>query len=81
MREKGHLEGGCRARPGSRAAPPPDRFEGERGAFFDAVRRAYRERAEAAPGRFEIVDAARPLEAVQADIRQRLLARLTRWNT
>lgn len=58
----------------------PDRFERERGAFFDAVRRAYRERAEAAPGRFEIVDAARSLEAVQADIRQRLLARLASWN-
>ncbi|MDW5378893.1 dTMP kinase [Halomonas sp. HP20-15] len=57
----------------------PDRFERERGAFFDAVRQAYRERAEAAPGRFEIIDAARPLEAVQADIRQRLMARLALW--
>lgn len=58
----------------------PDRFERERGAFFDAVREAYRERAEASPQRFEIVDAARPLESVQADIRQRLVTRLTLWN-
>lgn len=58
----------------------PDRFERERGAFFEAVRQAYRERADATPQRFEIVDAARPLEAVQADIRQRLMARLTLWN-
>ncbi|WP_136066797.1 dTMP kinase [Modicisalibacter radicis] len=59
----------------------PDRFERERGTFFEAVRQAYHARAAAAPRRFEIIDAARPLEAVQAEIRQRLQARWSLWNT
>jgi len=56
-----------------------DRFERERGAFFDAVRRVYLERADAAPDRFEVVDAGRSLDAVQGDIRRRLATRLSAW--
>nr|WP_276583806.1 dTMP kinase [Pseudomonas sp. RIT-PI-AD] len=42
-----------------------DRFEQEGRAFFDAVRQAYLRRAAAAPGRYRLLDAARPLSEVQ----------------
>jgi dTMP kinase len=45
------------------------RIEMENVDFFERVRAAYRARAEAAPGRFRIVDAGRPLGAVLADVR------------
>jgi dTMP kinase len=41
-------------------------------AFFDRVRAAYRQRAEAAPERYAIVDAGQPLEAVQSAIKSAL---------
>ncbi|MCX7063387.1 MAG: dTMP kinase [Proteobacteria bacterium] len=44
-----------------------DRFEREQQSFFERVRQVYLERARAYP-RFCIVDAARPLDAVQRDI-------------
>jgi dTMP kinase len=44
-----------------------DRFEREQQSFFERVRQVYLERARAYP-RFCIVDAARPLDAVQHDI-------------
>jgi len=47
-----------------------DRFERERLEFFDRVRRAYLDRAEKFPERIAVVDAGRPLDLVQADIRQ-----------
>lgn len=56
-----------------------DRFEQEKGDFFQAVRDAYLARAEAAPERFAIIDAQHPLEAVQAQLRQTLSARVAAW--
>lgn len=53
-------------RRGSR--PANDRFEREDGNFFARVRAGYLRRAEAEPARIRVVDAARPLPAVQADI-------------
>ena len=45
-----------------------DRFEQEGGAFFDAVRHIYLQRAQAAPARYRVLDAAQSLEAVQRAI-------------
>ncbi|MBF8731286.1 dTMP kinase [Pseudomonas guariconensis] len=45
-----------------------DRFEQEGQAFFDAVRQAYLQRAQSAPQRYSVLDAAQPLEAVQRAI-------------
>lgn len=45
-----------------------DRFERETAAFFERARAVYLERAAAEPGRFRVVDATRPLEAVRADV-------------
>lgn len=44
----------------------PDRLELQEGSFFDAVARAYDELAAAEPGRFRVLDAALPPEAVLA---------------
>jgi len=52
-----------------------DRFESETIEFFERVRVAYRQRAEAAPERYALVDAGQELIAVQADI-DRLLGEL-----
>jgi len=45
-----------------------DRFEQEGQAFFEAVRQAYLQRAHGAPQRYTLLDAAKPLEAVQRAI-------------
>ncbi|MBD9399152.1 dTMP kinase [Pseudomonas sp. PDM11] len=45
-----------------------DRFEQEGRSFFEAVRATYLQRAEAAPARYRILDAAQTLEAVQRDL-------------
>jgi len=50
----------------------PDRFEMEDRAFFDRVRAAYLQLAAAEPGRFRVIDAARPLPEVQAAVAQAL---------
>lgn len=42
-----------------------DRFEQERETFFESVRRAYLELARREPRRIRVIDASRPLEAVQ----------------
>jgi dTMP kinase len=47
-----------------------DRFEVERGDFFDRVREAYLQLAAGEPGRFVVVDCARDLATVQAAIRE-----------
>jgi dTMP kinase len=48
-----------------------DRFEREQLAFFERVREVYLDRARNQP-RFRVIDAGRPLAAVQADIRAAL---------
>ncbi|QLC74540.1 dTMP kinase [Pseudomonas sp. LPB0260] len=45
-----------------------DRFEQEGGTFFEAVRQTYLRRAEAAPQRYRILDAAQPLSQVQQSL-------------
>jgi dTMP kinase len=54
------------ARAGARGAA--DRFERERLEFFERVRAGYLARAAADPGRFRVIDASRPLDAVQCDL-------------
>jgi dTMP kinase len=61
-------------RQAGRAAP--DRFEMEPGEFFRRVRAAYLALAEREPDRIRVVDAARPLAAVQDQLRA-VLAELT----
>jgi dTMP kinase len=51
----------------------PDRFEGERLEFFRRVREGYLERARGEPDRIRVVDAARPLPDVQADLRRYIM--------
>jgi dTMP kinase len=53
-----------------------DRFELEDMTFFERVRAAYLQRAAREPGRFQIVDATQPLDAVRqqiADLVQRMI--------
>ncbi|RMG58517.1 MAG: dTMP kinase [Gammaproteobacteria bacterium] len=52
----------------ARARGPQDRFEQEAVAFFERVRAVYLQRAAAEPERFRVIDAARPLEAVRAEV-------------
>ncbi|WP_428821187.1 dTMP kinase [Microbulbifer sp. MCCC 1A16149] len=49
-----------------------DRFESEQSAFFSKVRTAYRERANAAPERYALIDASQPLPEVQAHLAREL---------
>lgn len=49
-----------------------DRFESEQLAFFQRVRAAYRERAEAAPEAYGVIDAGRPLQQVQRQLQSEL---------
>ena len=49
-----------------------DRLEAERSDFHARVRAAYRALADAEPERFLVVDAARPVDEIAADIRRRL---------
>lgn len=52
-----------------------DRFEQEAQGFFEAVRQTYLARARLAPERYRLLDAAQPLDAVQAQL-DRLLPEL-----
>jgi dTMP kinase len=54
------------ARAGERGAL--DRFEREQLAFFERVRQSYLDQAAAQPQRYRVIDAAQPLDAVQARI-------------
>ena len=47
-----------------------DKFEREERAFFERVRGTYLERAAAEPNRFRVIDAARPLADVRADLQR-----------
>ena len=49
-----------------------DKFEREERGFFERVRGVYLERAAAEPARFRVVDAARPLPDVRAELAQLL---------
>jgi dTMP kinase len=61
----------------ARARAQADRFESERAEFFERVRRAYLDLAQAQPGRFRIIDAAPALEQVQICLRQVLAREFT----
>ncbi len=52
----------------ARARGEPDRIEREAQDFFERVRAVYLDRARAEPARFAVVDASRPLAAVEADV-------------
>lgn len=49
-----------------------DRFELEAVAFFKRIRQTYLKRAAAAPERYHVIDAARPLASVSGDVSQLL---------
>jgi dTMP kinase len=49
-----------------------DRFEQEAVAFFERIRQTYLDRAAAAPDRYHVVNAARPLDEVSEDVSQLL---------
>lgn len=47
-----------------------DRFEQEGPAFFERIRNAYLERADAEPARFRVLDAGAPLDEVREQVRE-----------
>lgn len=57
-----------------------DRFEQEGMCFFEAVRSAYLQRAEAAPSRYRVLDAGQPLSAVQRDVEALIPELLVRFD-
>ena len=52
--------------------PNPDKFEREQQEFFTRVRVAYLARAEQFPARIKVIDSARSLDAIRADVRAQL---------
>ena len=57
------------------AARAPDRFEAQDLAFFERVTAAYAQRQQAQPGRFALLDAEQPRDAVWSQIEATLQAR------
>jgi dTMP kinase len=53
----------------------PDRIESEQDDFFERVREGFRKRALAEPGRFRVIDAARP----PAEVAEAVANAVTRW--
>ena len=51
-----------------------DRFEQEKSDFFERVRQAYLARSQKFPQRYAVIDAARSLESIKADLEKILLA-------
>jgi dTMP kinase len=51
-------------------ARSPDKFERQDAAFFNRIRNAYFQRAEASPGRFRIINGNQPLEKVEQALMQ-----------
>ena len=51
-----------------------DRFEAEERAFFDRVRAAYRDLAQAEPGRVRIIDGSKSPEEVKVDIEKSIIS-------
>jgi dTMP kinase len=64
------------ARMHARTGGNADRFEAESLAFHERVRAAYLELARTEPGRFCVIDASRPADAVFAEGRARIEALL-----
>jgi dTMP kinase len=56
-----------------------DRFEQEKSAFFDKVRRVYRARAKQEPRRIQVIDAGQGVYSVQRDISAVMDSALRRW--
>ena len=61
-----------------RSSDPADRLESEPLAFHEQVRQAFLQLAAAAPSRYLVLDADRPPEHVQADVRADVESRLDR---
>ena len=57
-----------------------DRIEREDMAFFQRIRDTYLDRASAEPERFQVLDAAAPLERVQAELRATLTRCWEQWH-
>jgi dTMP kinase len=66
------LDAAAAAERRSRTGEAPDRLEREKIDFFEAVRQAFLDMAAAEPNRWLVVDARQTIEAMQAQIRERV---------
>ena len=66
------LEASAAAARRSKTGEAPDRLEREKIDFFEAVRQAYLDMAEAEPNRWLVIDARQSVEAMQEQIRARV---------
>jgi len=70
------LEAAAALRRRKQTGTEPDRLESEKVEFFEAVRQSYLKLAADEPERFLVIDASQSIEAMQAQIRQRVGALL-----